>query len=70
MQVLLAYEGDRTDLEAVARYQRDRLGVASDETAIIELSAHHVVSTDVDVARSAHRNARVALIRQPRRIGN
>jgi hypothetical protein len=62
IQLLLSYMGESTDLDAVARYQRDRLGASGDETAIIELSARHAVNMDVDVARRQHRDERIALI--------
>ena len=64
IQLLLAYKGESSDLDSVARYQLNRLGVAGDETAIIELSAHHAVSVDVPVERTAHREHRIALIQR------
>jgi len=64
MQLLLAYKGEDTALDAVARYQRDHFGAADGETAVIELSAHHAVNMDVDVERMAHRDDRISLIRR------
>lgn len=64
VQLLLAYKGEDTSLDAVARYQRDRLGALDDETAVIELSAHHAVNMGIDVARTQHRDDRIALIRR------
>ena len=62
IQLLLSYKGEDTNLDAVARYQRDRLGAIGDETAVLELSAHHAVNIDVDVARTQYREERMALI--------
>ena len=64
IQLLLSYKGESTDLDAVARYQRDRLGASGSETAIIELSAHHAVNMGVNVARGQHRDERIETIRQ------
>jgi hypothetical protein len=64
IQLLLAYKGEETDLDAVARYQRDRLRASGDETAIIELSAHHGVNMNVHVERTAHRDERISPIRR------
>jgi hypothetical protein len=64
IQLLLSYKGEPTNLDAVARYQRDLLGAARAETAIIELSAYHAVSMDVQVDRTAHRSDRIALIQR------
>ena len=63
IQLLLAYKAEPTDMDTVARYQRDHLGAVGDETAIIELSAHHAVRMDVPVDRTAHRDDRIGLIR-------
>jgi len=64
VQLLLAYKGEDTSLDAVARFQRDRLGAVGDETAVIELSAHHAVNMGIEVARTQHRDDRTALIRR------
>jgi len=63
IQLLLAFKGEATDMDAVARYQRDRLGCVSDETALIELSAHHAVTLGVWADRTAYRDERIELIR-------
>ena len=62
--MLLAYKGEPNDMDAVARYQRNHLGAVGDETAIIELSAHHAVSMDVQVDRTAHRQDRIDVIQR------
>jgi hypothetical protein len=64
IQTLLAYEGQATDLDAVRFYQRDRWGMATDETASIELMALHAPSLSHPSDRTTHRKERVATIRE------
>lgn len=63
IQLLLAFKGEATDMDTVARYQRDRLGCVRDETALIELSAHHAVNLSIWTDRTAYRDERIELIR-------
>lgn len=64
IQLLLAFKGEDTSLVSAARYQSHCLGSADGETAVIELSAHHAVSMDVHVARTDHRDERIARMTQ------
>ena len=62
IQLLLAYNGRRTDLEAVRRYQRDEWGSLEGETAVVEVSALHSPNLSGMVDRTAHREQRISAL--------
>jgi hypothetical protein len=63
IQLLLAYKGESTDMDAVSRYQRDHFGATGGETAVIELSALHAPNLEAVVEREIHRDDRIGEIR-------
>lgn len=64
IQLLLAYKGRPTDLEAVYEYQKYRLGASDGETAIVELGALHAPGLFSEVDRLTHREKRVKTLRK------
>jgi hypothetical protein len=65
IQLLLAYEGKPTDMDAVREYQRAPWGSLDGETALIELSSLHAPSLAAEVeGRKSHRKDRIALIKR------
>jgi hypothetical protein len=64
IQLILAFRGEPTDMDAVSLYQRDHFGSVDGETAVIELSALHAPSLSVSVDRMRHRDERVLTIKR------
>lgn len=63
IQLLLAFEGEPTDLDTVHEYQKHRLGRLDGETAVIELGALHAPGLATKVDRELHRESRISIIR-------
>lgn len=61
IQLLLAYKGEETDMDAVSRYQRQPWGSLRGETAVIEVAAIHSPKMSGVVP---FREERVAVIRE------
>lgn len=62
IQLFLSFEGTPTDLEAVARFQRDDWGSEDGETALIEVSGLHSPSLGTSIERTVFRDERIAII--------
>jgi hypothetical protein len=64
IRTMLAFDDRARADNDVASYQRDDWGRSTGKTAVIELSALHARSLDVDVERTLHRSARIETIRK------
>jgi hypothetical protein len=63
IQLLLAFKGESTNLDAVYEYQQHKLGRLDGETAVVELGALHAPSLAAEVDRDSFRGERINLLR-------
>ena len=64
IQLLFAYKGLPCTTEHVRAYQRDHWGSEHGVTAVLEISAVRARSLSVQVGRQAHRDVRIATLRE------
>lgn len=64
IELVLGYEGEPADLDAVKTYQRSRWGSSDGDTASLVLSALHAPDLKADVPRRLHREQRVNTLRE------
>lgn len=64
IQLLLAFKEERTDLDSVYEYQKNRFGATDGETAVLELGALHAPSLAAEVDRETFRSERTSLLHQ------
>ncbi len=64
IQLLFAFKGLPCTVEHVRAYQRDHWGSEGGETAVLEISAVRARNLSVNVGRLAHRDARIAALRE------